>query len=87
VQNNIPSSQSYEMAVLDTGGGDVGEDQAPLLPPSSSSSPPPPEPEPEAKGYWLWALTLSAGISGLLFGCRMHYIFPAPVWSECAGFG
>jgi hypothetical protein len=25
---------------------------------------------PEAKGHWVWFLTLSAGISGLLFGCK-----------------
>ena len=91
VHNTIPSSQSHEMAVLDTGdagdgGGGGSEDRAPLLPAPSSNSPAPLETEPEAKGYWLWALTLSAGISGLLFGCTT-YTRPSLVWPEHASFG
>ncbi|KAA8908199.1 general substrate transporter [Sphaerosporella brunnea] len=43
------------------------DDHDPLLS-SVSSSPICTLPEPEARGSWLWILTLSAGISGLLFG-------------------
>lgn len=26
-------------------------------------------------GLWIWLLTVSAGISGLLFGCVFHFVF------------
>jgi len=37
-------------------------------------------------GLWIWLLTVSAGISGLLFGCVFHFVFDSLKLSFLVGF-